>query len=463
MADKNNNKSQILIIDDDPFICQVLKKQFEKLGFQTLYALTIAQGIDLIFTHKFDVVFLDVILPDGNGLKAINKIKEHPCAPEIIIITGAFDPEWAELAMKLKAWDYIQKSSSQKNIHFSLIRALEYRKQKIFKKKPLKRDSIVGNSRQITACLEKVTNASNNDSPVLIRGETGTGKELFAKAIHKNSTRNKNDFIVVDCAALPEHLVESVLFGHLKGSFTSAATNRAGLLKLADKGTLFLDEIGELPVTIQKKFLRALQEKKFRPIGSEKEITSNFKLIAATHRDLSNMIKDKDFREDLFFRIASLRINIAPLRDRKSDIPLLVKHHMDRKNKLFDGPAQEISDEFMNDLIQYSWPGNVRELFNTLDYAGSEAFMESILFPKHLPDYIRTFNLQKKLKNGKETGEKENIIKLSLKNYLGKMKKQYLIDLMQYTNGDIKAACLLSDLSRGHLYSLLKEFNIKSS
>ncbi|MCK5099875.1 MAG: sigma-54-dependent Fis family transcriptional regulator, partial [Desulfobacteraceae bacterium] len=231
-------KSKILIIDDDTHICKMLMKRFGKSGYEPHCSLTLKQGLDTILSDNFDVIFLDINLPDGNGLKAIDNIQEHPAAPEIIIMTGDSDPESAELAMKSRAWDYIEKSGSHKDFQLSLFRALEYRQQKQSKppKQTIKRGLIIGTSRQITACLEKVSNASNNNAPVLITGETGTGKELFAKAIHENSRRNKNDFIVVDCAALPEHLVESVLFGHSKGAFTSADSNKTGLLKLADKG-----------------------------------------------------------------------------------------------------------------------------------------------------------------------------------------------------------------------------------
>jgi two-component system, NtrC family, response regulator len=465
-------KSKILIIDDDAFICKVLTMRFEKAGYECHCSQNLKQGLDKILTNGFDVLFLDINLPDGNGLHAIDNIREHPDPPEIIIMTGASDPKGAELAMQSRAWDYIQKSGSHKGFQFSLLRALEYRAQKQSKSqtKTIKRDSIVGTSRQITACLEKVSKASNNDTPVLITGETGTGKELFARAIHENSNRNKNDFIVVDCAALPEHLVESVLFGHSKGAFTSADSNKTGLLKLADKGTLFLDEVGELPIVIQKKFLRALQEKKFRPLGSKKEVSSNFRLVSATHRDLLTMIAQNQFREDFYFRIASLTIGLPPLKSRQSDIALLVQRHMDRKKQLFDESPHKISDEFMENLQGYNWPGNVRELLNTIDYACSDAFKESTLFPKHLPSHIRAFNLKNKIKKQDYTTTKHSFCKKSLpapvethnlKNYIEKMKIKYVTDLMLHTNNNIKKSCSLSGLSRGHLYALLKEYDIR--
>ena len=464
--------SKILIIDDDEQICKILVKRFQRIDHEVHYSLTLTQGLDKIFAGKFDVVFLDVNLPDGNGLEAIEAIKEHPFTPEIIIMTGISEPEGAELAMKSRVWDYIQKSGSHKEFQFSLTRALEYRAQKQFRtrEKTIKRQAIIGKSRQIETCLEKVLRASNNDVPILIAGETGTGKELFAKAIHENSLRHQNDFIVVDCAALPERLVESVLFGHSKGAFTGADSDKVGLIKLADKGTLFLDEVGELPLVIQKRFLRALQEKRFRPVGSKKEISSNFRLVAATHRDVSKMVKQGKFREDFYFRIASIKIKIPPLRDRKSDIPLLVTHHMDRKKTLFNKFPHNVSEEFIKELQRYNWPGNVRELLNTIDYACSDAFHESVLFPNHLPDHIRAFNIKAKIKKHKRPESAEPyslekrapVEKLQLKDYIEKMKHKYIIDLMSHTHRDIKIACRLSGLSRGHLYALLKKYDITS-
>ncbi len=464
--------SGILIIDDDPHICKTLVQIFEKMGHGVDYSLTLKQGFDKLFSGGWDIVFLDVNLPDGNGLEAIEAIRDHSFPPEIIIMTGDSDPDGAELAMKSRAWDYMQKSGSHQQFKFSLIQALEYRQQKQSQTlgKPLKREFIIGQSRQIKRCLENVSKASNNDVPILITGETGTGKELFAKAIHENSLRHQNNFIVVDCAALPEHLVETVLFGHSKGAFTGADADKTGLIKLADRGTLFLDEVGELPLAVQKKFLRALQEKRFRPVGSKTEISSNFRLVAATHRDVSKMVKQSQFREDFYFRIASLIVEIPPLKNRKSDIPLLVTHHMNRKKELFNEFPHELSQEFIDDLSGYDWPGNVRELFNTIDFACSDAFQESMLFPKHLPDHIRVFNIQNRIKKygpiesvSFSPKKRVPVESFSLKAYIEKMKHAYVKDLMAHTQGEIKTACQLSDLSRGHLYALLKKYNITSS
>ncbi len=463
--------SKILIIDDDRQVCKMLAASFKREDHNVFYCLTLEEGMETLFSDEFDVLFLDVNLPDGNGLEAIHPVLDHPLPPEIIIMTGDGDPKGVELAMKSRAWDYIQKTGSNKEFKFSLSRALEYRHQKQSKSKvkPFDRDSIVGQSRQIKACLNKAQKVSNNDVSVLITGETGTGKELFAKAIHENSVRRKNEFIIVDCAALPENLVESVLFGHVRGAFTGADTDSVGLVQLADKGTLFLDEVGELPLNVQKKFLRVLQEKKFRPVGGKKEIASDFRLVAATLRDLNKMIKQGEFREDFYFRIASMKIEIPVLSQRKTDIPLLVKSYLEKKRKLSDSYQREISREFIGDLLSYNWPGNVRELINAIEHACSDAYEGSILFPKNLPEYIRTFNIKSKIASQTNAHPVDEVLSRhtpiethSLKEFIEEMKYKYIKDLMAHARGDIKMACLLSGLSRGHLYSLLNKYHIQN-
>ncbi|MCG8616211.1 MAG: sigma-54 dependent transcriptional regulator [Desulfobacterales bacterium] len=453
----------ILIIDDDVHICETLMMRFSRLGCEVEQAQTLKEGLDLLFSRTFDVVFLDVNLPDGNGLEAIGRIREHASPPEIIIMTGESDLEGAELAMTAKAWDYIDKNGSQKEFRFSLERALEYREQKasVGKELTLRREAIIGESRQVEDCIKRVAKATISDAPVLIVGETGTGKELISRTIHENSHRKNKAFIVVDCAALPEHLVETVLFGHVRGAFTGADSDKVGLMRLADGGTLFLDELGELPLDVQKKFLRAIQEKRFRPLGSDREITSDFRLIAATHRDIQQMVDTGEFRQDLFFRIASITIDVPPLRVRKTDIPLLVAHQMEKIET--GSQSHDVSEAFMAQLQAYDWPGNVRELFNAVEYACSDAFREPTLYPNHLPDHIRVSNIQRKIQP--VAGEahvpgRVPVDTMTMKSWVDEMKTQYMRELMAHTRADIQTACRLSGLSRGHLYSLLKKYHI---
>jgi len=267
--------ARILIIDDDIEVCTLLSMTIERMHHEASYALTLKAGLNENRKNQFDVVFLDVNLPDGNGLEALPRIKESPSSPEVIIITGKGDPDGAELAVKSGAWDYLQKSSSLKELNLQLRRVLRYREEKLNKQQHLlNRDEIVGSSPLITQCLELVSRAAGSDVNVLITGETGTGKELFAHAIHKNSSRKDKNFVIVDCATLPETLVESILFGHEKGAYTGADRTRPGLISQADGGTLFLDEIGELRLPTQTAFLRVLQERRYRPVGAKAEVAN---------------------------------------------------------------------------------------------------------------------------------------------------------------------------------------------
>jgi len=258
--------ASILIIDDDKSICKMLCRLFRHMAHDATYALTLGDGIKAASSGTFDVVYLDVHLPDGNGLEALPIIRRVSSSPEVVIITGGGDPDGAELAIKSGAWDYMRKPPSMDGLTLQLTRLLQYRKEKSDKKPAiiLKREEIIGSSPQLEACLELVAQTANSDLSVLITGETGTGKEIFATAIHKNSHRADKRYVVVDCASLPETLVGSMLFGHKKGAFTGAEKARVGLIKEADGGTLFLDEVGELPLAVQKDFLRVLQVNRLR-------------------------------------------------------------------------------------------------------------------------------------------------------------------------------------------------------
>ena len=463
--------AKILIIDDDQQICKTLVLFFKRMGHEVSDSFTIKQGLNKLSKENFDVIFLDVILPDGNGLEAIETIRDFPFAPEIIIMTGEGNLDGAEFAMKSKAWDYIQKNEPQQKFKLSLKRALRYRQQKADQpsiKSAIKRDLIIGQSTGILKCLDLVSTAAKNTLPVMVTGKTGTGKELFARAIHENSDRHKKEFVVVDCAALPEHLVESTLFGHVKGAFTGAESNNPGLLALADGGTLFLDEIGELPLNVQKKFLRAFQEKKFRPVGSKKEVSSDFRFVGATHRNLLKMVKNREFRQDLYFRVCSLEIRLPALKNRQKDISLIAMDHIKTKNSLLGQEAFKLSEGFMEELQGYDWPGNVRELKNTIDLACSKVLHGETLFPKHLPEKIRIFNLKQKIttRNLKQPVPSSGSLTplseiLPLKKHIDKTKHDYILNLLHHTKGNIKQSCLLSGLSRGHLYILFKKFGIK--
>jgi two-component system NtrC family response regulator len=406
------------------------------MGHDTSTRHTLNDGLKEALSNPYDVVLLDVQMPDGSGLDILPKIRETPSSPEVIIMTGFGNLDGAEIAIKNGAWDYIQKTDSPGKILLPLQRVIQYRdglKKAQKSAVALRLNGIVGNSPSMKACFDLLAQAATSEANVLLTGKTGTGKEVFAEAIHKNSPRASNNFVVVDCATLPETLVENMLFGHEKGAFTGADNVRQGLIKQADKGTLFLDEVGELPLSVQKGFLRVLQERRFRPLGSKREIESNFRIISATNRDLDDMVKHRQFRNDLLFRLRSLTIALPPLREHPEDIKPLAIHHLYKLCEHYGIETKGFSSGFFQALEAYNWPGNIRELFNALERAFAASQQEPTLFPKHLPTNIRVKVTQSSVNN-------EVPAKLTM--------------------GDIKEACRTSGMSRSSLYDHLKRHKI---
>ncbi|MBN1547945.1 MAG: sigma-54-dependent Fis family transcriptional regulator [Syntrophaceae bacterium] len=462
--------AQILIIDDDEMFCGLLASAVTQDGYHVQSAFTLREGLSSVQSGAFDVVFLDVNLPDGNGLDILPDIREAPSSPEVIILTGLGTADGAELAIKSGVWDYIQKPSSLHKMILPLRRAIQYRDEKIKSKSRigLKLDGIIGNSPNMKACYELIAQAAVADVNVLITGETGTGKELFARAVHMNSSRSSKNFVVVDCAALQDTLKESTLFGYEKGAFTGADKSREGLIKQADGGTLFLDEIGELPLLMQKSFLRVLQEHHFRPLGSVKETRSNFRLIAATNRNLEEMIRSGGFREDLLFRLRTLTIVLPPLREHPEDIADIACFHIDRICNRNGIAVKTISPDFLEALISYAWPGNVRELVNALERSVAASFSSPTLFQKHLPSAIRV-KLAKAAVGDAPVAYASPVqvndqhlprLKDLREATYAQVEKNYLKQLMKITGGDLETACRISDVGRTRLYDLLKKHKI---
>jgi two-component system NtrC family response regulator len=464
--------ANILIIDDDKGMSYTLSRMVQETGHSAQTAFTINEGMSIAQTRDFDVIFLDVKLPDGNGLDIIPNIQALPFPPEIIIITAFGEKNGASKALKSGVWDYIEKPARIDTMKLSLVRALEYRNQKKALKMPLaiERAGIIGTSPKLLMCITLMAHAAKSDANVLLRGETGTGKELFARAIHRNSNRSQKPFIVVDCGSLPGDLAESILFGHAKGAFTGAEKSHEGLIKQADGGTLFLDEVGDLPIDIQSKFLRVLQERRYRPVGSEIEVASNFRLVSATNHDLELESEVGSFRKDLLFRLVTFVIELPALRERIKDIKEITYYYVDKICKKYGGKSKIISNEFFELLSQYDWPGNIRELVSTLERAIVMEPFSPTLYPKHLPDYIRATILdvstgEKKTAAGNRQSALNSLNKLiPWREYRQKtmhqVEKRYLKDLMQSTGGDILAACEISGLKRARLYQLLKKYRI---
>ncbi|MBI5589778.1 MAG: sigma-54-dependent Fis family transcriptional regulator [Deltaproteobacteria bacterium] len=461
--------ANVLVVDDDKLICEVLCSFIESMGHGASFALTQKEALQKVFSDTFDLVFLDVRLPDGNGLTMVPKIRKTPSCPEIIIITGEGSQSGAKMAMESGCWDYIEKPLSIETLRLPFLRAIQYRKEKAGSNRPvaLKRDGIIGSSQPLKECLNLVARAGETDANVLIYGETGTGKELFAKAIHDNSPRADKAFVVVDCATLPETLVESTLLGHAKGAFTGADRSRSGLIKEADGGTLFLDEVGDLPLAVQPAFLRVLQEHRFRPIGEAKEVRSDFRLVAATNRDMDQMVKAGKFRSDLLFRLKSLVIQLPALKERSDDIMDLTMYFLKKLSDRYGCGIKGLSPDFCEAVLSYSWPGNVRELAQTIERVISIALDEPTLYPVHLPTDIRS-----ELKMASVHPKKPEASALEktppfpaasfpkLRELVESTEKQYFEELISMTGGDMKAVCRLSGLSRANVYARLNKYQI---
>lgn len=473
----------VLIIDDDPDFRYALSRAVKKTGHNVVMGGTMAEGRQIAETEAVDAVFLDVRLPDGNGLELLPDLARTPAKPEVIIITGAGDSNGAELAMTNGAWDYINKNTSSRHIMLTLQRALQYRREREISRSKadkkmlvLRRDNIIGASEAIKHCFDQLAQCAATDVNVVLTGETGTGKELFAKAIHNNSNRVNGPFVIVDCAALPETLVESILFGHKKGSFTGADVKKEGLILQANKGTLFFDEIGELPLNIQKILLRVVQERKVRPVGSRHEVECDFRIVAATNRNLEEMVENHTFRKDLFFRIQSMSILLPPLRNRTADIRAIALYHINRLCKRMKVNVKGASDNFLESLRLYSWPGNVRELVNSLEQALVIAGDAPMLYSKHLPLKIRI--VEKKARFSDEKLSSPSVLPEPLPDQAdesldgmptlqafrnavyAQAEERYLKSLMELSKGNKKTAMAVSGLSQSRFYALLQKYNL---
>ncbi|MHB8091884.1 MAG: sigma-54-dependent transcriptional regulator [Syntrophales bacterium] len=454
--------ARILIIDDDEILSGMLAEIVMDMGHASARVFTLADGLKEAAVGDFAVILLDVKLPDGNGLTKIPMLHDLCSSAEIIIITAFGDRCGAELALDSGAWDYIHKTASISEIKMSLSRAIQYaaaNRTRMPGPSELAIDGIIGQSDKLRICFGHLAQAAKIGANLLLFGETGTGKELFARALHRNSSRAQGPFITVDCAALPPTLVESQLFGHEKGAFTGADRKMDGMIMQANGGILFLDEIGELPLPIQKSFLRVLQEKHFRPVGGREELESDFRTVAATNRDMEAMAAAGAFRSDLLYRLRSLVIKLPPLRERFGDIPELTMFYMAKLCNRYRIDIKDISLDFMEFLDAYPWPGNVRELINVLESAVAAAFNEPTLYPKHLPTNIRLHVIYG---SGGKTGKEVPPQQLPpLKNVretaVLETESRYLRELMTLAKGDILEGCRISGLSRAQLYAQIRK------
>lgn len=459
----------VLIIDDDPDICLFFETLLGKMGCHAFTAQSVKEATVLSRRNDFDIILLDLELPDGNGLDILPDLAALPSAPEIIIITGTGDARGAEIAFKNGAWDFVQKPFRLDDVGLPIQRALHYRMEKLSSRELiiLKRSKIVGESPALKKCLDEVGKAASTDVGVLVTGETGTGKELFAKAIHENSKRASKPFVAVDCASLTESLIESTLFGHEKGAFTGAVYKQDGLIVQADGGTLMLDEVGDLSLSIQKALLRTLQERSVRRIGSKKEMKVDIRLISATNLNLDQLVKKNLFREDFLYRIRAMEIHLPPLRDRGNDIEEIILKKVHELSNRYNLEPKAISKELFETLMSNSWPGNIRELLNVLEYTLASAGSDPTLVPKHLPPNYRLSTLTFEAPAGPRASRSmvDEILNSdedfpSLNACREELERNYLTRLMKKADGDRKTACRLSGVSQARLYALLNKYDL---
>jgi two-component system response regulator HydG len=449
MSDKNY---KILVVDDDLDMCGMLSDVLEGEGFWVTTTGDSLEASKILKREEFDVLITDLKMKGLKGLDLLETVNKVAPMTPVIIITAFGTIQSAIKAMKMGAYDYVTKPFQMEEIVLTVRKALENR---LLKKEVLwlKREvesrydfhQLIGKSppmQKIYHLIEKISDSSSN---VLITGKSGTGKELVAKAIHYNGARKENHFVAINCAAIPETLLESELFGYKKGAFTDAKSDKKGLIFEADEGTLFLDEITEMPLTLQAKLLRAIEEKEVRPLGETNSIPVDVRIISTTNRDIGSLIQQNRFREDLYYRLKVIDVELPPLCDRREDIPLLVQHFINKFGQSLKKNISGVSEEALKILLSYSWPGNVRELENVIQRAITLSQHEMIL-PEDFPPSM----LQETDKDTLEKGVQE-------KYTIDQLEKEYIRRILIEVGGNKSKAADILGLDRKTLYRKLKD------
>ncbi|MGE4232207.1 MAG: sigma-54-dependent transcriptional regulator [Bacteriovoracia bacterium] len=469
----------ILIADDESSIVEMLEMALKKWGYKTKSTATLKSSLAALEKGKVSAVLCDIKFPDGNGLEVLNRIKTLPERPPIIFMTAFGSTDAAVKAMKEGAFYYLAKPFQLEDVKVLLQRALEdtlLKKENQTLKNEVKKefsvDSIIGKSTAMKRLFDMIERVSKTKTNILITGESGTGKELVARAIHYSGTLKNKPFVAVNCGAIPETLIESELFGHKRGSFTGAVSDKQGLFEVADTGTIFLDEVGELPMSMQVKLLRVLQDRKFRAVGGTEDISVDVRVISATNRNLEESISKGTFREDLFYRLNVINIRTPALRDRREDIPDLIEHFLTKYSLGMGKQVDSISKEALAALLHYDFPGNVRELENIMERAvalegTSEVSAKSL--PTAIQNYVSKLDSRKNSlgddKSGKEAKiDVDQLTRLSLpvdlEKMVGEIEKAYILRALDQTGGvKKKAAALLGITFRSIRYRIAK-YNI---
>ncbi|WP_041577376.1 sigma-54-dependent transcriptional regulator [Bdellovibrio bacteriovorus] len=456
-------KSRILVVDDEESIREFLEIMLKKEGYEITLAEDGQKAKDLLAKKTFDMIISDLQMPHVTGIELLKHVKESYPDTVFMLITAFGTTETAVEAMKMGAYDYLTKPFKIDEVRLNIQNALRSRNLEVenrsLKKELVKEYSfqnMVGNSQAMHAIYDMVKRVSQTPTNVLITGESGTGKEVVAKAIHYNGPLKDRPFVTVNCGAIPENLMESEMFGHKKGSFTGAVADKAGLFEVADGGTLFLDEVGELPLTIQVKLLRAIQERVIRRVGATEDMKVDVRIIAATNRNLEDMVQKGGFRQDLFYRLNVINIKTPGLRERRDDIPLLANHFLKKYNERLNKNIGAISADAMEILKKYDYPGNVRELENMIERTVALEGGATIL-PESLPPMVNTSSGRKMASSNEiEIGDDG----VDLDKVMGQIEKELLIKAIHSAGGVKKRAAKLLHISFRSMRYRIEKYNL---
>ncbi|WP_028950275.1 sigma-54-dependent transcriptional regulator [Sulfurihydrogenibium subterraneum] len=434
---------KVLLIDDEESILKIIKTVLTKEGYEVDTAKSKSEALTKLNTNNYNLILSDYLLEDGTGIEILEAFRKKDSITPFIIITAYGSINGAVEAVKKGANHYIPKPIDTDN----LIKLIQFYKEKQSNPFEVEEfEGIIGKSKKMKELFNEIEIVSKSESYILIEGESGTGKELVAKAIHKRSRRAKNPFVPINCSAIPSELFENELFGHEKGAYTGAGNREIGKIELAGEGTLFLDEIGEMPLFMQAKLLRVLQEREFYRVGGTSLIKMRCRVISATNRNLEQMIENKEFREDLFYRINVIHLKIPPLRERKEDIPLLVKRFIEKFSKINNKNIYDIDEEALEILMEYDWPGNVRQLENIIERAVVLCQGE-IITSQHLPQRIK---------------EKPLVSEINLEKSLNlyEIEKNIILKVLQEENFNQTKAAQRLGISRKQLRTKMKNFGL---
>lgn len=469
----SNPQLQVLIVDDEAelrkSVISILKSAVPEVELLIQEATNGKEALELVKSHSFDFVLMDVKMPEMDGLEALTEIKEYDARITVVIMTAHSNLNDAVIAIKEGAYDYVEKPVKSDLLTDIVRKALEARDlvSRLALSNPIFDDDIesefVGHTKKMKEVFQLIYKLCKVDTTVLIRGENGTGKELVARAIHYNSPRKSGQFIALNCGAIPENLMESELFGHEKGAFTGAIERKIGKFQAANNGTLFLDEIAELKPEMQVKLLRVLQEKKFTPVGSHREVKVNTRIIAATNRNLEKMMTESQFREDLFYRLNVMPIFLPPLRERLDDIAALAQHFIKKFQKQHESEIQGLTPETLEILKKYNWPGNIRELENIVE----RAFIvesQNMIHKESLPENILKYVSELELSEIKTTQEKSTHLgysgPLDFDSFKEEMEKEFIVSALKANKGRINQTVAQANIPKNTLLRKIRKYGI---